>query len=83
MGSSVVDPKLFFSDPDPDPTLTLISDPDPDSDPDPNMQIISDPAGSGSGCTTLVGSQKFCRIINLHYDPKMYFFSSKFCSIIL
>ncbi len=32
---SVVDPKLFFSDPDPDPTLILISDPDPDSDPDP------------------------------------------------
>jgi hypothetical protein len=31
LGSSVVDPKLFFSDPDP--TLTLISD--PDSDPDP------------------------------------------------
>jgi hypothetical protein len=31
--TSVVDPKLFFSDPDPDPTLTLISD--PDSDPDP------------------------------------------------
>ncbi len=24
---SVVDPKLFFSDPDPDPTLTLIPDP--------------------------------------------------------
>ena len=33
--SSVVDPKLFISDPDPDPTLTLISDPDPNSDPDP------------------------------------------------
>ncbi len=37
--TSVVDPKLFISDPDPDPTLTLISDPDPDpdpnSDPDP------------------------------------------------
>jgi hypothetical protein len=31
--SSVVDPKLFISDPDP--TLTLISDPDPNSDPDP------------------------------------------------
>ncbi len=28
--SSVVDPKLFFSDPDPDPALGLISDPDPD-----------------------------------------------------
>jgi hypothetical protein len=23
------------------------------TDPDPNLQIISDPAGSGSGCTTL------------------------------
>jgi hypothetical protein len=31
--SSVVDPKLLFSDPDP--ALGLISDPDPDSDPDP------------------------------------------------
>jgi hypothetical protein len=29
---SVVDPRLYFSDPDP--TLTLISDPDPDLDPD-------------------------------------------------
>jgi len=36
---SVVDLKLFFSDPDSDPTLQDISDPDPDSDPDP----ISDP----------------------------------------
>jgi hypothetical protein len=27
--SSVVDPKLFFSDPDPDPALGIISDPDP------------------------------------------------------
>jgi hypothetical protein len=37
VSSSVVDPKLFISDPDPDPTLTLISDPNPDpnSDPDP------------------------------------------------
>ena len=37
--ASVVDPKLFFSDPDPDPTFQEISDPDPDSDPD----AISDP----------------------------------------
>ena len=27
--ASVVDPKLFFSDPDPDPTFQEISDPDP------------------------------------------------------
>ncbi len=31
--TSVVDPKLLFSDPDP--ALGLISEPDPDSDPDP------------------------------------------------
>jgi hypothetical protein len=31
--TSVVDPKLFFSDPDP--TLTVISDPDSNPDPDP------------------------------------------------
>ena len=39
VSTSVVDPKLFFSDPDSDPTFQEISDPDPDSDPDP----ISDP----------------------------------------
>jgi hypothetical protein len=35
-------------DPDsnPDPELVTV--------PDPNLQIISDPAGSGSGCTTLI-----------------------------
>ncbi len=31
--TSVVDPKLLFSDPDPNPALTLVSD--PDSNPDP------------------------------------------------
>ncbi len=38
-----------YSNLDPD------SNPDPEliTDPDPNLQIISDPAGSGSGCTTL------------------------------
>ena len=34
IGSSVVDPKLFFFS-DPDPTFQEISDPDPDSDLDP------------------------------------------------
>jgi hypothetical protein len=37
---SVVDPKLFFSDPDP--ALGLISDPDPNSGPDPDSD--PDPA---------------------------------------
>jgi hypothetical protein len=36
------------SNPDPESDPELIRDPDPD----PNLQIISDPAGSG--CTTLV-----------------------------
>jgi hypothetical protein len=41
---------------DPDSNTDPESDPDPEliTDPDPNLQIISDPAGSGSGCTTLV-----------------------------
>ena len=38
---SVVNPKLFFSDPDSCPTFQEISDPDPDSDSDPDP--ISDP----------------------------------------
>ncbi len=37
------------SNPDPESDPELITDPDPD----PNLQLISDPAGSGSGCTTL------------------------------
>jgi hypothetical protein len=36
------------SDPESDPEL----DPELITDPDHNLQIISDPAGSGSGCTT-------------------------------
>jgi hypothetical protein len=40
---------------DPDPESDPESDPELITDPDPNLQIISDPAGSGSGsgCTTL------------------------------
>ena len=38
---SVVDPKLFFSDPDP--TFQEIPDPDPAPDPDPISDQISDP----------------------------------------
>jgi hypothetical protein len=43
-------------DPDsnPDPESDPESDPELITDPDPTLQIISDPAGSGSGCTTLV-----------------------------
>ena len=37
MHTSVVDPKLFFSDPDP--TFQEISDPDPDPISDPNKFI--------------------------------------------
>jgi hypothetical protein len=42
-------------DPDsnPDPNPVPESDPELITDPDPNLQIISDPSGSGSGCTTL------------------------------
>jgi len=41
-GTSVVDPKFFFSDPYPDtnPTFQEISDPDPAPDPDPT-QLLS------------------------------------------
>jgi hypothetical protein len=39
---------------DPDSNPYLESDPELITDPDPNLQIILDPAGSGSGCTTLL-----------------------------
>jgi hypothetical protein len=38
---------------DPDSNPDPESDPELITDPDPNLQIISDTAGSGSGCTTL------------------------------
>ena len=41
VGTSVVDPNFFLSDPDP--TFQEISDPDPDSDPDSDPDPISDP----------------------------------------
>jgi hypothetical protein len=43
-------------DPDsnPDPESDPESDPELITDPDPNLQIISDPAGSGSKCTTVI-----------------------------
>ncbi len=40
-------------DPESDSNLDPESDPELIMDPDPYLQIISDPAGSGSGCTTL------------------------------
>ncbi len=50
---------------DPDSNPDPESDPDPEliTDPDPNLQIISDPAGSGSGCTTLVYKFNFIPIL--------------------
>jgi hypothetical protein len=49
---------------DPDSNLDPESDPELITDPDPNLQIISDPAGSGSGCTTLPDV--------LHSDPTWF-----------
>ncbi len=44
------------------------SNPDPEliTDPDTNLQIISDPAGSGSGCTTLDMTHDFKQILVKH-----------------
>ncbi len=41
------------SNPDPESDQDPESDPELITDPDPNLQIISDLAGFGSGCTTL------------------------------
>jgi hypothetical protein len=41
-------------DPDSNPNPNPESDPELITDPDPKLQIILDPAGSGSGCTTLL-----------------------------
>ncbi len=38
-----------------DPDSNSESDPELITDPDPNLHIISGPAGSGTGCTTLLG----------------------------
>jgi hypothetical protein len=57
--------------------LDLDSNPDPESDPelitdpDPNLQIISGPAGSGSGCTTLVNGNTHLKYNIPH--PKQFF----------
>jgi hypothetical protein len=46
-------------DPDSNPDPNPESDPELITDPDPNLQIIPDPAGSGSRCTTLLPSTSY------------------------
>ncbi len=67
----------FNLDPDSNQDPNPESDPDPESgpelitDPDPNLQIISDPSGSGSGCTTLDFKQigKYIHITETNSGP--------------
>ncbi len=62
---------------DPDPNPDPESDPELITDLDPNLQIISDPAGSGSGCTTLLATLRKQHVSLKIFEEKKMFFTIK------